>query len=501
MKQWICLLLLLAAGRLTAQNITAAEYFFNTDPGAGQATPLAVGTPAAAVQITATIPTTSLSSGFHTLAIRAKNADNQWGLLEMRTVYVSQTATNVPPIVAAECFFDKDPGAGNGTGLGVTTPGHSVQFSAVIPTTSLQPGFHQLVIRTKDAAGIWGLFEVRGFYLYAVPANAAAITAAEYYVDNDPGTGNGTPVNIGGSGGVVSFALSLPTSSLSSGFHTLSIRAKDASGNWGLVETRGFYLQPAGANMGAVTAAEYFLDDDPGVGNGMPLTIATPGTSVSQNFMIEIPRGTANGPHLLGIRVKDAAGVWGLFELREINVSGFPLPLHWLSFTGRRKDNTVALLWTTANEINTSHFEVERSVNGVKFNRIGQTTANGGVQNNYQFTDAAPAKGLNFYRLRQVDKNGAFNYSAVVKVYFGDADASTLNLFPQPVSSELNVVFGGRGAEVMIQVYDATGKIVVNERKQNNSVIRLPVEKLARGNYWIVVSDGVTQQKGQFVKQ
>ena len=74
-------------------------------------------------------------------------------------------------------------------------------------------------------------------------------------------------------------------------------------------------------------------------------------------------------------------------------------------------------------------------------------------------------------------------------------------LRPVPVQSTLNIVFGGSGTNLFLQVYDATGKMVMTERRQNTSTISLQTTGLAKGTYWIVLSDGITQQKGQFIKQ
>ncbi|HEX8314384.1 MAG TPA: T9SS type A sorting domain-containing protein [Flavisolibacter sp.] len=502
MKQLCCFIVLLfSLFRLPAQKITAAEYFFDADPGPGAGTPVAVGTPAPSVTFSANIPTASLPAGFHSLAIRAKDEANTWGPFEWRTIYVSAPASNASSIVAAEYFFDNDPGAGAGMGLGISSPGHAVQFSAVIPTVSLQPGFHILAIRTRNAAGEWSLFEAKGFYIASAPVNAQNITAAEYYIDTDPGAGNGTGISIGSGGNAVTFTALIPTASLTAGFYQLAIRARRSDGAWSIVENRGFYLQPAAVNSSPVTEAEYFMDVDPGVGNGSPLSITTPGNSVSQNFLINIPPGTPNGKHMLAIRGKDAAGHWGLFELREITVDGLTLPLNWSCFTAKRSDKKVALEWETTNEINTSHFDVERSNNGFDFVRIGQVNAKGRADNDYAFDDANPDKGLNYYRLKQLDKNGSFKYSAIAKVYFGDAAVNNLRLYPLPVLSSLNIDFRGNGRELLIQVYDAGGKMILNERKQNHSPVILPAANLAKGMYWIVVSDGILQQKGQFIKQ
>lgn len=502
MKQVFCaVLLVLGLLRLHAQNITAAEYFFDTDQGVGMGTPITTGAPAPSVVFSTSISIASLDPGFHSLAIRARDANGKWGLMERSTVYISSGASNVTPIVAAEFFFDHDPGVGNGTGLGVSMPGNIVQFSAVIPTASLQPGFHHLVIRTKNNSGQWGFFESRGFYIFSQPVAVQPVTAAEYFIDNDPGPGNGTAVNIGGSGNTVSFLASVPTTTLTGGFHTISIRAKTADGRWGLMDTRGFYIHPVRGNMSPVTAAEYFLDADPGTGNGSPLTITTPGNTVSQNFLINIPVSTPTGQHRLVIRVRDAAGNWGLYEQVEINVSGFPLPLNWVAFTGKLVQGKVALQWKTANEVNTSHFDVERSKNGIDFTKIGQVAAKGLANNSYAFDDVSPVKGLNYYRLKQWDKDGNSRYSIIVKVYVGENANGDMRLFPQPAVTNLNIEFTGTGKDVFLQVYDAAGRTIINERRGNSSPIKLPVNKLVQGSYWIVVSDGVTRQTGQFIKQ
>ena len=77
--------------------------------------------------------------------------------------------------------------------------------------------------------------------------DVANIVSAEFFIDNDPGVGNGTSLNVGASGGTVNFVASIPTTSLIPGFHTLFIRTKDDDGMWGLLESRGLYISTATA--------------------------------------------------------------------------------------------------------------------------------------------------------------------------------------------------------------------------------------------------------------
>ncbi len=299
-----------------AANITAAEYFFDADPGDGNGTALPVGASGAVVNFTANIPT-SLASGFHFLAIRVKGSDGQWGLFEKRGFYISSSTADAANITAAEYFFDTDPGVGNATALSVGTTGVVVNFTTAIPT-SLSAGFHFLAIRVKGSDGKWGHYEKRGFYVSTAAVDASNITAAEYFFDADPGAGNATPTSVGTSGAVVNFTANLPAS-LSQGFHFLAIRTKGADGKWGLYEKRGFYVSTTATDMSNIVAAEYFIDADPGIGNGTALTISTPGPTVTQTFLVPEPSLTL-GQHYLSIRVKDANGIWSLYEYDTLSI-------------------------------------------------------------------------------------------------------------------------------------------------------------------------------------
>lgn len=490
--------LYISANTSNSASLTAAEYFIDNDPGPGNGTPVSIGATGNTVSFTALIPAAALSNGFHNLAIRVKDANEVWSLFESRPFYIATTLANAGAITSAEYFFDNDPGPGNGQPLPVGISGNSVNFISAIPTSSLSPGFHALAIRVKNSEGNWSLFETRPMYISTTTGDMTGVTRAEYFIDNDPGVDNGLPITVSTNGNIVSFLATVPSATLATGFHILAIRVQDANGNWSLLETRPFYISPIATNMGNIVAAEYFIDSDPGVGNGSPLSFNNPGPTVNQTFSLPLPPGTTTGAHTFVMRVQDANGIWSLFDTAIIYST---LPVDWLSFYGKRMQDKIALEWQTENEVNASHFEVERSRNGIEFSSLGKVGALGRQQNSYRFDDVQPFKGLNFYRLKQLDKDGRFKYSVIVKVFFGDESRKDLQLFPQPASSFLNVVFGGTGSQLFIQVYDAGGKVVMNERRQQSSTFTVETSTLATGSYWIVVSDGITQQSGRFVKQ
>jgi hypothetical protein len=168
-----------------------------------------------------------------------------------------------------------------------------------------------LYVRTRSSAGVWSLSEGRAFTI--VPS----IIAAEYFVDTDPGVGNGTSISTGSVSDSLSWNFSFPTAGIAPGSHLLYVRTRSSAGVWSLSEGRAFTIVPS------IIAAEYFVDTDPGVGAGNTLTIATPADSVNTTFTIPTT-GLPAGTHRLYIRTKNSEGVWSLSEPRIINLSTDP---------------------------------------------------------------------------------------------------------------------------------------------------------------------------------
>ncbi len=479
-------------------NIVAAEFFVDTDPGVGNGTPVSLSAGSNPVFV-ASVPTTLLTDGFHSVAIRTKDAEGKWGLFENRGFFISSSTTSAGNIVAAEFFVDSDPGVGNGTAITPITAGPNPVFVATVPTTLLSSGFHLVAIRTKDANGKWGLFENRGFYISNAATNTGNIVAAEFFVDADPGVGNGTPVSITAGPNPV-FAATVPTTLLAAGFHLATIRTKDADGKWGLFENRGFYISTQTNNVGNIVAAEYFIDSDPGVGNGTPFTVPD-AAGINQNSALLIPGGTSIGQHFIAIRMRNADGKWGLFDFDTIDVTPGTLPLRLLSFDAFKNQNTVSLKWKTDNEVNTSHFDVEKSGNGTVFTKIATVaSANSQGVHEYATEDAQPYPGVNFYRLKQVDIDGHFKYSQIVRVLF-ESYGQLLHVYPNPAAQFVQFDFGGRQKTVLINVYDAAGRQVMAVSLINQLPLKLNIERLPKGKYMVQLSDGEIVQSGNFIKQ
>ena len=162
-------------------------------------------------------------------------------------------------------------------------------------------------------------------------AIAAAVVSAEYYVDADPGAGNGVPLTLatGDSLAAAFIAAQISLSGRTSGTHDVGVRVKDDQGVWSNAIIKRFTLIPGDFQLAGnvnragdaaqittvatpkTVSAEYYVDADPGVGSGVPLTLAT-GDSLAAAFTAAqvALNGRTPGTHDVGVRVKDDQGVW-----------------------------------------------------------------------------------------------------------------------------------------------------------------------------------------------
>jgi hypothetical protein len=147
------------------------------------------------------------------------------------------------------------------------------------------------------------------------------------------------------------------------------------------------------------------------------------------------------------------------------------LPLTWISFTGKMLGEKVQLNWTTANEINTSHFDVEKSTDGITYTKIAAVLAwgNTGGDNNYTSFDEHPSNGNNYYRLKQFDIDGKSAYSSIVKVYYGKN--GTVIIAPNPANDYVEI--RGTVNLTQIQLIDAMGRIVMTFAPSANNMYSL----------------------------
>ncbi|SEJ50496.1 Por secretion system C-terminal sorting domain-containing protein [Dyadobacter sp. SG02] len=170
------------------------------------------------------------------------------------------------------------------------------------------------------------------------------------------------------------------------------------------------------------------------------------------------------------------------------------LPVTLVAFDARKEGSTTSLNWATTAETNSDRFEIERSANGKAWSKIGTVASNGEskVLVNYKFSDASPLGGENLYRLRMVDKDETFAYSAIKSVTF-DHLAKQL-AYPNPAR---DIVYIQDADHVKsVSVIDMNGKTVKEAGIAAGGSFR--VDGLAAGMYLVKVVDndgGVKSQK------
>ncbi len=142
---------------------------------------------------------------------------------------------------------------------------------------------------------------------------------------------------------------------------------------------------------------------------------------------------------------------------------GLPLPIELLHFEAQKGNAALTsyLHWATATELNSSHFELEWSTDAIQFEPIGTVPAKGTATptNTYQYWHQTPKIGVNYYRLKCMDQDGNFKYTATRQVTFED-QWKTVTVFPNPTTSDATLVLEALNEPAVLELYNPLGQIV-----------------------------------------
>lgn len=172
-----------------------------------------------------------------------------------------------------------------------------------------------------------------------------------------------------------------------------------------------------------------------------------------------------------------------------------PLPVELISFTAKNETGSNILKWSTATESNSSHFEVDRSTNGLIFYAIGevQSKGNSTTVQNYQYVDQTPAvksSGTLYYRLKQVNEDGTYKYTNCVSVDNKNVILGTV--YPSPTKDILNYKLNIKEeGNFTVEILDDMGMLCMKETKETSPYrdeFQSNLETLKKGIYFLKVS-------------
>lgn len=306
----------------TAQvSLSQAEYFWDTDPGEGNgiAVNAADGSFTTAYEKIAVAGIGASSAGLHKFSVRIKDSQGAWGPVFTKVVKVEPNPLLLTGIAQAEYFWNADPGEGSGMPVQALDGNYNSAFEKIAVTGLNAPsaGLHKFSARVKDNAGVWSpAFTTVVTVMPTAMPQPERLAQAEYFWDEDPGTGNGIalPATDGLFNSAYEKVAVTGLNAPSGGLHKFSVRVKNDTGVWSPAFTNivhvGATTTPVPASL---AAAEYFWDTDPGEGSGTPMQAADGNfNNAIEGFLKEgIALVGPVGLHVFNVRVKDNQGVWG----------------------------------------------------------------------------------------------------------------------------------------------------------------------------------------------
>ncbi len=280
---------------------------------------------------------------------------------------------------------------------------------------------------------------------------------------------------------------------ISPGAGPFMVTTENTSVKWNGNETKTITWDVANSDAAPVncTTVNILLSTDGGQTFSIPLAldVANDGTQD-----ITVPNINTN---FARIKVESVDNIF--FDINDADFEiDATLPVTWLSFTAQKlNDVSVSLKWSTVNEQNNQYFDVERSTDGVNFTSFAKVNAgNHPAQvQQYGLNDYKAVAGINFYRLKQVDADGKFSYSAIAKVIL-PGDGAAWRMQPNPATSATTIFAVKALKNVTITLTNASGKTVFTDKRVQVNAgdqVIIPVSNFAKGIYFVHVNvDGNT---------
>ncbi len=477
-------------------------------------------TAAAANTIAAqSINLTGTTTGVHQLYAKVTDANGKPSIINVGNFYMvgDNLYQNAPPAatnIDKYNFYIDSVTAINEQTQNFTAAAANTIASQAINLTGTTTGVHQLYAKVTDVSGKPSIINMGNFYMVGdnlyqnAPPAAVNINRYEFFIDSVTNT-NIQPLSFtaGATNTTVNHSIDLTGVLPVPLIHYLYARVYDINNIPSIVNLGQFSMevnfryQNAAAAAPALQNMEYYVDTDPGYGLATPITI--PGTNTTEtlsNISVALPSGLTAGTHIFHIRSKQ--NPWTIDNVIPFDVA-VALPVTWLFVRAQLLNNETLVSWATAQESNSSKYDVEHSTNGSTFIKVGEIAAAGNTTavTNYSFTHKQPVNGFNYYRLKQIDNDGRYKYSDVVTILKKDKLTQTI-IAPNPVKEVLHIV---EPKEIFIgtaEIYNAAGSLVLRKAINNKmQVYSLPVSNLVSGTYVLKINYKDDIKTYQFVKQ
>ncbi|OAQ42011.1 hypothetical protein A5893_02520 [Pedobacter psychrophilus] len=230
---------------------------------------------------------------------------------------------------------------------------------------------------------------------------------------------------------------------------------------------------------------------------------ADPNVTTGNSTIMNAPYGIAFNPASTVMYIAENGGTYAIRAVGSAAVLSTTLPLDLISFDAKAANETSVLNWTSENEVNFKEFIIERKgENDANFTAIGTVaTKNLKTTTSYNFIDANPLKGNNYYQLKMVDNDGTFKLSEVKAVKFASLSLAQLSIYPNPVQNSLNLNHAEAGANSSILIYGIDGKLFSkNSVVRNSTQSTIDTTPLKAGQYVLEFNNGGNKQVIKFVK-
>jgi len=186
----------------------------------------------------------------------------------------------------------------------------------------------------------------------------------------------------------------------------------------------------------------------------------------------------------------------------KINISQATVPVELMAFNLSCSNNDlVQLNWTTGVEINNDYFDVEKSPDGLDWTSLGRIEGVAQVQhqNNYQFVDEDYDGGLTYYRLKQTDRNGSFEYSETKSISCS-ASERDFELYPNPAKDFIEISFDNEVVIESINLMDMTGKQMNVSPAFELGRVSIDLKDIPTGAYLIKIESNQKSFSKEFIK-